>query len=143
MAIQHPEFAVWSPSSEAGWFDKWAGFEEGSEPGMTSTDIVCDRMELFGSPFREPSVPRHRPATAIVYGFEMAQAVRLSEKATKVLDTPAKSRKELKALLKAEKVSQTLAERCLRQLHFASQITEPFDRKAFQALHPRRFAVTA
>lgn len=122
-------------------FSIWSEANQFSEAGLTSTATVCDRLELYGQPYREPSVPRHRPQLATCYG-EMASSVQLSPKAMKALSSPALSRRELRKRRKLDQLHMTLAERCLRQLHFASEINEPFDRKAWSERYPQRFAVT-
>ncbi len=67
MANVLTDIAVWSEAAEAAWFDRWANpdYEPGSEPGLTCTDMVIQRLELFGTPYREPLIPRHEPAPAI------------------------------------------------------------------------------
>ena len=120
------EFAIWS---EAAQF---------TEAGLTSTGMVCDHLELYGTPFREPLVRRETPAPVLVYNKDNLPS--LSEKALMVLHTKAPSKRELRRRRKMAHRELSFAQRTAKVISFANKGNLPFEKKLAEKAKP--FAVT-
>ena len=142
MANVLTDIAVWSEAAEAAWFDRWANpdYEPGSEPGLTCTDMVMQRLELFGTPYRDPLIPRHEPASVLIYDEVERRNVPLSERALMALHAKPLSKKEIRQRRREADLELQAVQARLKHQHFAADLpplppSEPRVRdKMFRAL---------